>query len=266
MAAHRRARRALARQRSYQATIAQEVRGRENDVMAVMQQRSGRVRELLDKAGPLSGQSRVLEIGSGSHGLIFSWETGGLRVGVDPLAVDYNSLFPAWQRRVPRCAAIGEALPFRDGTFALVLSDNVIDHAEQPAEILREAVRVLQPGGRLFFSVNVHHPVYDVASSLYGVWQAAGIPLEVGPFADHTVHFTLAAARRLLAALPLRIVWEDDGIAAAHRAARTVVARHMGDRLKRVFFKNARFEAVAVRTGGRVDSETLDAHATGEGA
>lgn len=136
----------------------------------------------------------------------------------------------------------------------MVLSDNVIDHAEQPAEILHEVVRVLEPGGRLFFSVNVHHPVYRIASSLYGAWHAAGIPFEVGPFADHTVHFTPAAARRLLDALPLRIVWADDGLAKARLAARETRPRHVGDRLKRVFFKNARYEVVAVRTAGGVES------------
>lgn len=251
---HKRAARALQRQRAYQAATARKVRGHEAEVMAAMQQRSARVQGLLAAAGPWSGHSRLLEVGSGSHGLTFFWEPEGLRVGLDPLAVDYGTLFPTWQRRAPRCAALGEALPFRDGTFDVVLSDNVIDHAEQPAEILREAVRVLEPGGRLFFSVNVHHPVYRVASSLYGAWHAAGIPIEVGPFADHTVHFTPTAARRLLSTLPLRILWADDGLASARLAARKTPPRHLGDRLKRVFFKNARYEVVAVRTAGGVES------------
>jgi len=37
----------------------------------------------------------------------------------------------------------------------------------------------------------------------------------------------------------------DTGVAAAKEEWRTVPPRHAGDRLKRVFFKNARFELVA---------------------
>jgi hypothetical protein len=99
----------------------------------------------------------------------------------------------------------------------------------------------------LFFSVNVHHPLYRFASWLHAAWNAAGIHLEVGPFADHTVHLTLNDVRRLLSAVPVRIVTERDGIAEARAAARAGPPRHAGDRLKRVFFKNARYEVVAVR-------------------
>ncbi|MEO8648536.1 MAG: class I SAM-dependent methyltransferase, partial [Acidobacteriota bacterium] len=87
-------------------------------------------------------------------------------------------------------------MPFADAAFDVVLSDNVIDHAERPVEILDEMIRVLKPGGLLFFTVNIHHPVYELISKAHGLWNAAGIKLELSAFADHTVHFSESVIRR----------------------------------------------------------------------
>jgi hypothetical protein len=58
--------------------------------------------------------------GSGAHGLVFFF--GAMRgVGVDPLAADYATLFPAWQPRARTVAAAGERLPFGDASFEVVL-------------------------------------------------------------------------------------------------------------------------------------------------
>lgn len=50
------------------------------------------------------------------------------------------------------CAGDMRRLPFRDGAFDTVLSAHVIDHADDAAATVREAARVLAPGGRLVFS------------------------------------------------------------------------------------------------------------------
>jgi ubiquinone/menaquinone biosynthesis C-methylase UbiE len=41
-------------------------------------------------------------------------------------------------------------LPYRDGMFHLVMSNSIIHHIPEPSVVLREAVRVTMPGGRLF--------------------------------------------------------------------------------------------------------------------
>ncbi|HEV8427921.1 MAG TPA: methyltransferase domain-containing protein [Pyrinomonadaceae bacterium] len=240
------AQRALERQLAYQQRKAEHVRGREDEIISAMKRSSQRVRELLETFQPISPDARVIEVGSGAHGLIFYFgsEQG---VGVDPLAVSYGNLFPRWQQCARTVAACGESLPFADQSFDVVLCDNVVDHAVSPKRIVAELTRVLAPGGLLYFTVNVHHPVYAVAAGVHSSWRAMGIPYEVGPFADHTIHLTLPAAASLFENLPLQILSSKSNIDEARSRARKQPPRHVGDRFKRVFFKNALYEVVARR-------------------
>lgn len=240
------AQRALERQLVYQQHKAEYLRGHEEEVILAMAKSSRRVRDLLESFQPIPSNARVIEVGSGAHGLIFCFE-GERRVGVDPLAVDYSGLFPVWQRRAQTVAAVGESLPFRDRSFDVVICDNVVDHAESPLQIVRELVRILAPGGLLYFTVNIHHPVYSVAAGMHSSWRAVGLPYEIGPFADHTTHLTLTSASELFRGLPVEILSEKSNIEEARARARKTRARHLGDRLKRVFFKNALYEVIARR-------------------
>jgi SAM-dependent methyltransferase len=240
------AQRALERQLAYQQRKAEHVRGHEEEIIAAMTRSSRRVRDLLETFQPVKPDARVIEVGSGAHGLIFYFGSQH-SVGVDPLAVSYGSLFPCWQRVAQTVAAVGESLPFVDRSFDVVLCDNVVDHAESPQQIVRELVRILVPGGLLYFTVNVHHPVYAVAAGVHSSWRAVGVPFEVGPFADHTTHLTLEAAEDLFKNLPLQILSAKSNVEEAKARARKRPARHAGDRLKRVFFKNALYEVVARR-------------------
>ena len=246
-AARRRlAQRALERQLAYQQSKAEHVRGREEDIIASMMRSSARVREKLETFQPIKADARVIEVGSGAHGLIFYFGAEH-RIGVDPLAVSYGNLFPRWQRCAQTIAAVGESLPFADHSFDVVLCDNVVDHAESPRKIAGELARILLPGGLLYFTVNIHHQFYALAAGVHASWRAAGVPYEVGPFADHTTHLTLTAAANLFHNLPLEILSAKSNIDEARARARQQPSRHMGDRLKRVFFKNALYEVVARR-------------------
>lgn len=242
----RKARRALERQLVYQQRKSLRLQGHEADLIRQMQQHSQRVRTTLEQFRPIHSHSRVVEVGSGAHGLIFYFGTD-VAVGVDPLALEYSKLFPEWQGRVLTVAAAGERLPFDDESFDVVLCDNVVDHAESPESIVAELVRILKRGGLLYFTVNVHHPIYSVASDLHGGWNALGIRYEIGPFADHTVHLTLARAKRLFESASLRILSETCDISVAKAQARRGPARHAGDFFKRLFFKNALYKVIATR-------------------
>lgn len=245
-ARRRLAQRALERQLAYQQHKAEHVRGHEEEIIAAMMRSSARVRAKLEAFQPIEADARVVEVGSGAHGLIFYFGTEQ-RIGVDPLAVSYGNLFPRWQARAQTIAAVGESLPFANESFDVVLCDNVVDHAESPRKIASELARILTPGGLLYFTVNIHHQVYALAAGAHAGWRAAGVPYEVGPFADHTTHLTLTAAQNLFHDLPLEMLSSKSNIDEARAHARRQPARHMGDRLKRVFFKNALYELVARR-------------------
>jgi SAM-dependent methyltransferase len=54
-----------------------------------------------------------------------------------------------------------EALPVADGSFDLVLCNQVLEHCDDPAQAVRELARVTAPGGRVLASthgVEVYHP------------------------------------------------------------------------------------------------------------
>lgn len=254
-----RAQRALARQLAYQEQKSKRIQGREHDVIEQMVRSSEKVRASLESFYPIDPEARVVEVGSGAHGLIYFF---GAKhgVGVDPLGHNYASLFPMWQGRVPIVTALGELLPFADNTFGLALCDNVVDHAESPAQIVAELARILADGGLLYFTVNVHHPIYRLASLLHSGWNALGLSYEIGPFADHTTHLTLGGARRLFDNLPLRILSEHTNIAEARALAARLPHRHFGDTFKQLFFKNALFRVIAIRAMAFPATSPRDQH------
>jgi SAM-dependent methyltransferase len=240
-----RAKRALERQLEYQRHKAETLKD-VDDVGRSVFLRSQMIRQKIAAVRPIADTDKVLEVGSGAHGLVFGFG-GNFGFGVDPLAVEYKRLFPKWQHNAPTAAAIGEQLPFADNSFDVVLSDNVIDHARGPLKIVDEIIRVLKPGGVLYFTVNVHHPIYDLASRVHGLWNAAGLRLELSAFADHTVHFTEPMIRKALSQRSLEMLSQSSTVADTKKAQRNLRITNPDALLKKVFFKNALFEFVGVK-------------------
>ena len=243
---HQRSQRALERQLEYQEKKAASLRGNEKSTLLNLTVSSQKIRQRLEKIKPIPDDARVLEVGSGAHGLIFGFG-GNFKVGIDPLAVDYKRLFPAWQKNTQTVAAIGEELPFETGAFDVVLSDNVVDHAKNPVKIIEELTRVLKSGGLLYFTVNIHHPVYNLASKAHGIWNALGLKFELSPFADHTIHFTENQIKQVFARLPVEILEENSTVAQTKAEFRQLKSPNAEQRFKQIFFKNALYELVALR-------------------
>jgi malonyl-CoA O-methyltransferase len=57
-----------------------------------------------------------------------------------------------WRRRFELVAATAEALPLADSSFDLVYSSMVLEWCRDPEQVLREARRVLRPGGLLLLA------------------------------------------------------------------------------------------------------------------
>jgi SAM-dependent methyltransferase len=118
--------------------------------------RSAKVIAFLERAGvPIAG--RVLDAGCGGGGMPLSLaEHAHDVIGIDPVdRFGDAGVRLARERRVHNlhfARADGMALPFRDGSFDLVLSHAVIEHVSDAPLYLRECRRVLAPGGRCYLS------------------------------------------------------------------------------------------------------------------
>jgi SAM-dependent methyltransferase len=242
--AEHRGRRALARQLDYQEAKAATKQDDVGKLAAANFLRSQTLRQRLSRHLQINNESRVIEVGSGPHGLIFGFDANA-GVGIDPLAVEYKRLFPSLQQRALTVAAIGEALPFANDSFDLVLSDNVIDHATRPLAIVDEIFRVLRRGGVMYFTVNVHHPIYELVSKAHGAWNGIGINFELSAFADHTVHLTESRISRYFEKFPLELLERNSTVEKTRAAQRNSRIRNADSAAKKMFFKNALFELIA---------------------
>jgi len=104
---------------------------------------------------------KVLEVGSGFGIFVnvtrrdYSCET----VGLEPAEQGFDTSFELGRQILaeygtPPDAIIdakGESMPFPDGTFDLVYSSTVLEHTDDPKAVIREALRVLKPGGCMQF-------------------------------------------------------------------------------------------------------------------
>ena len=115
-----------------------------------------------DFAGfPSARGLKVLEIGVGLGADYLEW----LKAGAQATGVDLSAA--SLERARQRCEAAGfdphlriadaEQLPFPDDYFDVVYSYGVMHHSPNTQQCVREALRVLQPGGRAKIMV-YHHP------------------------------------------------------------------------------------------------------------
>lgn len=115
--------------------------------------RSAKVLAYLDKAG-VRGFSRVLDDGCGGGGMAVSFaEEARSVVGIEPADRFRDAGIRLAEEKGVRnlsfSRADGTALPFGARAFDLVLSHSVIEHVADPLTYLKEARRVLAPGGHM---------------------------------------------------------------------------------------------------------------------
>jgi SAM-dependent methyltransferase len=76
-------------------------------------------------------------------------------------------------------------LPFRDGFFAGVVMLDVLHHLERPIEFLKEAARVLEPGGRL---VMIEPAMTTLARRFYDRFHEEPVDMNADPFAPVAIN------------------------------------------------------------------------------
>src|SRR5262245_20556113 len=107
---------------------------------------------LLDRLRQHGEPGRLLDVGCGGGHFMAAAAERGWR----PLGADLSPEACVATRRLTRLPAVeadAAALPFRDGTLDAVTLVSVLDHTTQPRAAVREAARVLRPGGVLVVRV-----------------------------------------------------------------------------------------------------------------
>ncbi len=161
---------------------------------------------MLDQLTAYWVQGPVLDLGCGTGGVLKHLQRFGTAVGVDPSpeAVRYCR-----RRNLPVALASGYDLPFADATFGAVLALDVIEHVDDDVGLLREARRVLRPGGVVVITVPAlpwlwsshdevnHHRRRYLRGSLVRAVRAAGLePCKISYY--NALLLPLAVTRKAL--------------------------------------------------------------------
>ncbi len=136
---------------------------------------------------PFRGQGRLLDVGCGPGRLLQELREQGW----DVQGVDFSSTAVSRAQRVGLNVRQGDLLTvgFDDNCFDVVLFSHSLEHVFDPVATLREARRILKPGGRLLlFLPNAG----SAEAALFGQWWVAWDPPR------HLFHFDKGSVTRLL--------------------------------------------------------------------
>ena len=129
--------------------------------------------EQLSKASPCS--ERMLDLGCGTGFLLgLASDLFDRLDGIDatPEMLERVDLTPG---NIHLHQGVVENLPFEDETFDIVTAYSFIDHLDDHRRVLREANRVLRPGGQLYVDLVPNRSFWD---AIYDASESSGRPFD----------------------------------------------------------------------------------------
>jgi SAM-dependent methyltransferase len=106
----------------------------------------------------------VLEVGCGPNGVIFQLVNAKSRIGLEPMDLD-DLIVDKKKISIVR-KGIGEAMPFENESFDVILSFNALDHSARPVRVLQEIHRVLKKDGDFLLWIYVLRKRYRFLQGL----------------------------------------------------------------------------------------------------
>jgi demethylmenaquinone methyltransferase/2-methoxy-6-polyprenyl-1,4-benzoquinol methylase len=172
-----------------------------NRILSLGQDQAWRMRALSRLP---SGRLLDLGAGTGAGNEIFD--------RFEVVALDPSPEMLARNTAPQRIVAVGETLPFADGSFDAVFSAYVVRNLDSLDETLAEVNRILRPGGRAGI-VDLGRPIAPMKARIHRLGTAAVLPA-VGALAGARAEYSylhhsldkLAAPEELYATTPLDVV------------------------------------------------------------
>lgn len=200
--------------------------------------RSGQDRRLgfIRRHARLDG-ARILDIGCGIGTYVRAFRRSSEHVvGID---IDEERVREGAATTPNLMLAVSERLPFRDASFDVVLLNEVIEHVADDAWTLREACRVVRPGGHIFiYAPNRLYPFETHGVYLGRRYVFGNIPLVNylpdalrDRLAPHARAYTVGQMQQLVGPLPVELVLHAivypgfDNVAARSAALARVLRR-----------------------------------------
>lgn len=136
------------------------------------------------------GKGRILDLGGG----VGHFADLALRAGWDAYSVDVSEgAVSAAARRIGTERSLSSVPTALEGSCDVVTLWCVVAHMPDPAPLLRDAVRALRPGGRVFLTT----PNFRFQIHYANMLARLGRPIDFSAH-DHQLHFTADALGRLL--------------------------------------------------------------------
>jgi ubiquinone/menaquinone biosynthesis C-methylase UbiE len=136
------------------------------------------VDDLLAVLGEAEFSGDVLDLGTGTAliPIELAKRAGHCRIMAADAAISmlelarYNVEIAGLGQRIQLTHVDAKRMPFADGMFDVVMSNSIIHHIPEPLAVLREAARVLKPGGLLFFRDLLRPATTDELDSLVATY------------------------------------------------------------------------------------------------